>query len=227
MNRWMIRKSLLLTLCILSGSLHAQETISPSNTLEIQTGDNYYGQSLALSASTRLGGPLWGGLSLEFGGLTLDAIGNSSFYLFHNPSSTNFNIGLDLHPLASLWLSFHRSDNGEFRLFNSLALGLSYFDSTVDVSFVDPSSSSHYEGQKNLAAFALYSDLHLLDFYPSNDNLFFSLGVKCSTALIASPQTVVTKDSSGQTTEVTYETNDGSPITVPYLELFLSVGRGF
>jgi hypothetical protein len=228
MNRWMKWPAFLLSAAwLVAFPVRAQETPSLNNTLEIQVGDNYFGQSVALSAATRLGGPFWGGLSLELGNLTVESDANSSFYVFHNPSSTDFTVGLDLHPLASLWLAFHRSDSGEFRWLNSLGLGLSYFDSTLQVSFLDPTSASHYEGQKDLSAFALYADLHLLDFYPPNDSLFFSLGAKCSTALIASPQTVITANASGQTASVSYGTDDGSPITVPYVELFLSLGRGF
>ncbi len=98
---------------------------------------------------------------------------------------------------------------------------------TFHLSFNGADPSDTFQGQRDISAFALYTDLHLLDFYPPHDKLFFSLGIKGNTAFLSSPQTVNATDGSGGTAFISYSSGNGGAIMFPDLELYLGLGYGF
>ena len=204
----------------------AQAGDDPPNLFGIEVGSNYYGQSLALSYSKKIIDHFWAGLSVEIGSLSLQSNAGSTILDFYNNSAYNYNIGLNIADLETLSLSYRLNEKGVLRFLNSLALGISYFDLTVNVS-EQSASGALYQGQKGISAFALYTELHLLDFNPPGDQLAFSLGAKCNAAFLSSPQAVVTRNSAGNIIVVSEISPKGGSILFPYPELFLSVGRFF
>lgn len=210
-----------------ASGVFAQALNDPPNLVDIEVGDNYYGQSLALAYSTRLIDHLWAHFSVESGNFSAEAKADSSFLIFFNSSDNTYNVGLNLQDVETVSLFYVRAEKGEFRFLNSLGLGLTYFDTVVSVSDLIGDNPNAFQGQKSISAFALYTDLHLVDFHPTNDQLVFSLGIKGSTAFLPSPQTVTTRNSVNQTTVVGYKSADGGPLAIPYLELFFNVGRYF
>lgn len=213
--------------CFQCSTAWGQDKDSLPNSGQIQVGSNYFGQSVALAYSRNLAGPLWAEVALETQSISFQSAAGQNFFVFYNSSYTNFNIGLDVHDFVTLDLAFHRSNQGEFRVLNSLAVGITHFDLTYHLSFNGADPSDVFRGQRDISAFALYTDLHLLDFYPSRDRLFFSLGIKGNTAFLPSPQTVDAKDGSGQTASISYASEDGGAIMFPDLELYLGLGYGF
>ncbi len=205
----------------------AQSPEGLSNLAAIEVGDNYFGQSLELSYSTKIISHFWASFSIETGSFFFQDKAGSTFFVFTNNSTINYNVGLNIQDLERLSLSYYRNEKGAFRLLNSLGVGISYFDLTINLSEQTMNSATPYQGQKAISAFALYADLHLLDYYPPGDQLVFSLGIKSSTAFLSSPQTVSTTNSAGSKLVVSYASANGGAIIFPYPELFLSLGRLF
>ncbi|SRR5579871_842556 len=224
-----MKPSLFLALMIyLSATLGwAQGEVPLPNSVQAQVGDNYFGQSFGLTYSRDLLGPLWGQFALEIGSISFTSASGQTFFIFTNNTAIDYNVGLDIHDMVTTALAFHWTDRGTLRWLDSLAVGLTYFDLTVHTSYDTGNPGDPYQGQRDISAFALYTELHLLDFHVPNDRLFFSLGAKCNTAFLESPQTVYTKNRNGQTSSVSEINPNGGSILFPDIEGFLGLGYEF
>ncbi len=201
--------------------------LDPPYEIHLEAASNYYGQSFGLSVSKRILGPLWADLGVGQGSFSVDVKPGATFLVFKNDSGYEYGFGLDLRDFVSLSLSFHREEKGMLRWLNSLGLGLSYYDLSIFASQYDEGTADYYQGHRDMSTFALYTVLQLVDFHVPDDHLSFSLGIQGSTAFLASPQSILMKDSSGYRQVLSIHTKDGSPILIPYLELFLAMGYGF
>ncbi len=101
---------LLFLACFQVSLAWGQAEYSLPNSGQIQVGSNYFGQSLGLSYSRDLAGPLWADFALETQSISFQSVAGQTFFVFNNNSYTNFNIGLDVHDFVTMDLSFHRSD---------------------------------------------------------------------------------------------------------------------
>lgn len=211
----------------LSSTVSAQWDVETLNRGNAQVGSNYYGQSLSLNYSHKIFDHVWAGMALERATFSLDFNSGSTFLFFTNNSQTNYHIGFDIPILVSSFISIEREAKGMIRFVNSLAVGITYFDMTANVSTSSNNGSSIYQGGKEISAFALYTGLHLIDLYPPQEKVHFSLGIKGNMAWLSNPQRVdLTNGSGGKGFAILYSA-DGSPILVPYPELFFEIGYSF
>jgi hypothetical protein len=227
-----MRKSFFTTLLSIGITVAASEVFAqfqndPLNQVQIEVGDNYYGQSVEITGSRKIIDHFWANLSVETGSFSLKTDSHSNFLFYDNGTDTTYNLGLSIHDMDSFWISYCRNETGDFRFLNSLGVGVSYYDLTVHLTDQEGNNPDIYQGQKDISAFALYTDLHLLDYIPPRDQLVFSLGVKCNTSFLSSPQSVTTQDSAGYVRNASIASSDGGAIMFPYLEIFLGVGRYF
>jgi len=227
-----MKKNIFLLLAILGITLGASDGFAqfqndPFNLVQIEFGGNYYGQSIEINYSRKMIDHFWANLSLETGSFSLALNSGSDFLFYDNGPISNYHFGLSIQDVDTFWISYCRNETEEFRILNSLGVGVSYYDLTYHLTDQHVGSTDLYQGQKDISAFALYTDLHLLDYIPAHDQLVFSLGVKCNTSFLPSPQTVIIKDNAGNVGSATMASSNGGPIMFPYLEVFLGVGRYF
>lgn len=202
--------------------------IAQNYSLNAEVGNNYYGNSIGLSLSRRIVDHLWANLGYENGSFSHFQEAGSTFFIFSNPSSINYNLNIGIHEMTDLFISWRWKEDKPVWFLNSIGIGLSHYNLTVSSSFQKIGYPGIFRGAKDMSGFALYADLHLLDVHLPDDKLSYSLGVKCHTVWLSSPQVIVTDNGLGDTSNAAAEvSSDGGPIVVPYLELFLRVGYVF
>jgi hypothetical protein len=213
-------------LCLSSGLAWAGAPEGATTSIGLEGGTNFIGASAALRLSKKIQGPFWGSFILEQTSFSFVSKAGSGYLGFINPTGKDVTLNVDIHSIFTLEGVYRRTEEGTFRLLDSVGLGISQFDLTIHEAF-SASPSQPLKGEKSLSALAVFTEVHLLDFHPPEGEFDFFLGVKAQTAFIPGPLTVYMENGYGQIQAAVQYGKKGEPLIFPYPELFLGTTYSF
>jgi len=225
MKKILVSLLIILFAFVFSTFIFAQEIKEAKNTLSVEWGSNYYGNTTAVNFIRKIRKHFSIGLSLSFGKFNCTIPPGGTKLNVTNNLSNDLKNKIDIHYVINPTIYWHRRENYKLILLNTFGIGAGSYSVTFTQKTSKDGVYGEYEGSKKYARTILFFVANVVEYRSKKiNNISFTLGVKTNLSRIKMPQTL-TLTNNLRTMAVTF--NGSGYYLVPYIEGFIRLGFSF
>lgn len=188
MNKGML---LIFTNLVLVSTTSAIEPSFRKNSIGIDWGFNYYGNTFSISYEHRFSEKWSTGLGYSRGIFSFQHKAHTT--MFGISYEGDYDLWIDLHikRFLDFMVYYHRTTGKNFRFIGKFGFGISHYYVTFEESMVMTETGWEFRGKKDFVNSAFLVSANIVEYKPKKfEALFFSFGAKVHYTILDSPHTM-------------------------------------